>query len=283
MADYDEEIPDEEKVKIASDFILDAPPGEFNEVFNDVRVLLSNDGLLKEGASGAFAQYNERQFTPATLEGCDKKVLITKHAKLDEGQYVDPRSGQSFTFDHLRKVASDLESVEIDDCEGFRSALEKVVTEYTDNHYGSMTTNGVCSVYGNGNIVTCCIEHHKFQPNNFWNGRWRSQWMFDKSSGEMNGVLQVQVHYYEDGNVQMISNKKVNDTVPISDPAATAAKFIKKVEAAEKIYQKAISSNYMVMSDTTFKALRRALPITRSKLDWMKVLNYKIGKELANK
>jgi len=283
MADYEEEIPDEEKISIASDFILDAPPGEFNEVFNDVRVLLDNDVLLKEGASSAFATYNEDQFTPATIEGCDKKVLITKNAKTEDGRYLDPRSGQTFAFDHLRKTASDLEPADIDDCGGFRSAFEKEVTSYTENHYGSITTNGVCSIYGNGDDITCCIEHHKFQPNNFWNGRWRSKWTFNTSSGAISGVLMAQVHYYEDGNVQMISNKKIEDKIAVGDPSATATKFVAKVKLAESLYQKAISANYNVMSDTTFKALRRALPITRSKLDWMKVINYKIGAELANK
>jgi capping protein alpha len=279
MAEYEEEIPDEDKVKIASDFIVHAPPGEFNEVFNDVRVLLGNDQLLKEGASGAFGDYNEQQFTPATVEGSDDQCLITENGRLGDNKYLDPRTGQSFSFDHLRKSTTDVEAADVDDCDGFRSAFEEAVTQYTKDHY----MKGACSVYGAGDEVTSCIEHHKFQPNNFWNGRWRSQWTFNKSTGAITGVLKVQVHYYEDGNVQMTSNKTINDKVTVSDPAATAKQFVKKVEAAESVYQKAISSNYTVMSDTTFKALRRALPITRQKLDWNKVLNYKIGKEIANK
>lgn len=59
----------------------------------------------------------------------------------------------------------------------------------------------VCSVFGktqNGQItLTICIEDHQFQPKNYWNGRWRSQWhvTFQPGAGsaELKGTLKVQV------------------------------------------------------------------------------------------
>ena len=60
---------------------------------------------------------------------------------------------------------------------------------------------------------------------------------------------------------------------------------IKAIKKSETKYQQALRDNYVTMNDTTFKTLRRALPISKQKFNWENVAQFKIGKEIqgANK
>lgn len=281
-------ISEEEKVKIASNFLFHAPPGEFKEVFLDLRGLLHDDRILKKSLNNINAKYNQDQFVQCEIEGSEN-CLITEFNDLQNGRYLDPRSRVSFKFDHLQYKSSDFEPHnDIDSLsEPWRQHLERELTNYVKVHY----KDAASCVFGSSDqgVITlvCCTEAHKFQPINYWNARWRARWAiifqpFSKGEVELNGIIKVQVHYYEDGNVQLVSHKDIKESIQITDQERTAKSIVQAIERAENEYQNAISENYQTMSETTFKALRRALPVTRSKIDWNKISSYKIANELKS-
>lgn len=50
-----------------------------------------------------------------------------------------------------------------------------------------------------------------------------------------------------------------------------AAKVLALIADEEGKYQTSLNDTYQEMGEKTFKALRRALPLTRQKIDWDKV------------
>ncbi|RUS22607.1 hypothetical protein BC937DRAFT_88244 [Endogone sp. FLAS-F59071] len=247
-----------EKVTIAASFLLDSPPGEVNDVFNDVRTLIDNDEELQIGIIGALEEYNTEQLITVKLPGDEREVIVSKFGQIDNEHFIDPKSQQIF-----------------------KAALDEAIQSYVLDHY----PNGVSAVYGSQGKLTIAIVDIKYNPENYWGGRWRSVWTIEVGSVALKGSLKVHVHYYEDGNVQLTSNKDAEVNAPSlpSDPKAIAEIYAKVIARAEKEYQTALNESYAELAENTFKGLRRALPLTRNKLDWNKILNYKIASELANK
>jgi len=271
----------QEKIKIANGFMLNAPPGEFMEVVTDVRGLLEDDSIINDTAPATFRQYNTDQMLQVKNGNSD--ALVTKYGEVSASDYQDPRAGSIFSFDHIRQQVTGSRPIggELDgQVEPFRSAIDGAVDKYTKEFYMSGSSAVYGSKQGGDFNVTICISSAKYNPNNFWNGRWRSVWVCTfKPNGQVNlqGTMKVCVHYYEDGNVQL--NTEVNKTVsaPGGNPQVTAENIIKAIRKEEAAYQQSVENSYATMGDTTFKALRRVLPITRMKIDWNKIRNMKMG------
>jgi len=273
------EATQEEMINIANNFLLNSPPGEFMEVVTDVRALLPNESMINETAPKTFREYNTEQMIQVDSPGNTHKVLITKYGEVADGEYLDPKGNQVILFDHIRQEVTGKRAIsdEMDSSvEALRAAFEKHALDYASQHY----PNGTATVYGKDGKVIICISSARFNPSNYWNGRWRSVWTF--SNGELVAHFKVVVHYYEEGNVQLVTD--TTQKVSISEtgnPDVVATAALKAMTKVEQAYQQSLDTSYSTMGETTFKALRRALPITRTKIDWNKIKNYKL--ELSNK
>ncbi|KAI8380602.1 F-actin-capping protein subunit alpha [Choanephora cucurbitarum] len=204
----------EDKVKIASDFLLSSPPGEVNDVFNDVRMLVDDDDSLQEGILQALERYNTEQHVTVRPPGLEYDVVLSKYGKIEQDRFLDPRSKKTFKVDHMRLTASDLEDDTTDTAfESLRSNVEKECIAYIEDHF----PNGICSVYIHESEIAIAIVDNKYNPNNFWNGRWLASWVYDTQSGDLKGMTKVNVHYYEDGNVQLKADKEASLHVDMKD------------------------------------------------------------------
>jgi len=199
--------------KIVNNFLLCAPPGEFHEVVTDVRSLLNNDNLLNEIAVETFKEYNTQQMHIVNSPNRDHKVLITKHGEVrnNTNEYLDPQGNQVIAFDHFKQEVSGSRpiSTELDsDAEPWRSAIESKVLEYVRSYYDRGAGTVYASTAKSTTTVTICISSALFSGANYYNGRWRSVWTVQIAGGKANleGTIRLQVHYYEDGNVQLNTN-----------------------------------------------------------------------------
>ena len=81
------------------------------------------------------------------------------------------------------------------------------------------------------------------------------------------------MHYYEDGNVRLLTEKPVS----ASSSSSSAADIVKAIAQVERKYQEELNKAFISMSEGAFKGLRRQLPVTRQKIEWDRVSGYRVS------
>lgn len=100
--------------------------------------------------------------------------------------------------------------------------------------------------------------------------------MIDPTASDVIATIRVDVHYFEAGNVQLAAKHSGSISLP---PAGDdqASKIVTAISKFESEYQLQLNETYSALGDKAFKALRRALPVYRTKIDWEKIGSYKAG------
>eukprot|EP00002_Diphylleia_rotans_P022001 TRINITY_DN42_c0_g1_i1.p1 TRINITY_DN42_c0_g1~~TRINITY_DN42_c0_g1_i1.p1 ORF type:complete len:287 (-),score=74.36 TRINITY_DN42_c0_g1_i1:530-1390(-) len=284
------DISEEEKLRIANHFILNAPPGEFNEVVTDVRKILNDDALLNRTALQTFRQHNTENFATTVAPDVQHKVMVTPYNEVDTKHYKDYRAGIVFKFDHVKQEVVEVRPLEEDErvpeAEAFRAALDASLSKYVHDFYPDGTV-GVFPVRVDGSIqMNICISAVRLNSTNFWNGQYHSFYQFtystSDSSAKMTGLIKSLVHYYEDGNVQLNTKTERNADVKVADTGAAAA-ITKQIQDWESGFQAGLDGSFQNLLELSFKGLRRKLPISGTKFNFNQIGQHKVVSELNAK
>ncbi|PIA44419.1 hypothetical protein AQUCO_01700188v1 [Aquilegia coerulea] len=292
----EEELSDKQKIEIAKWFLTNSPPGEIQYVAKDVRSVLTDEHLYNMAVSEAFPIYNKTHIISLELPDKSGDVLITTYGELNETEYLDPRTAQVATVDHVKQVCTEVrpamdEELPSPYIEEFRCALDAEIIKYVAEAY----PKGICSVYcingkdvegpGSDFELAVLISAARHSPQNFCNGSWRSIWNVefkdDMQMIELRCTMQVGAHYFEEGNVQLDANHECKDSTIFQSPDDCAISITNIIRHHETEYLASLEGSYLNLPDTTFKDLRRKLPVTRTLFPWHNTLQISLNRDIT--
>ncbi|PWZ39273.1 F-actin-capping protein subunit alpha [Zea mays] len=70
----------------------------------DVRALLGDDAVYEAAAAEAFPEYNKARLVSLELPDRSGDIIITAYGEIDKNNYLDPRTAQVATIDHMKQI-----------------------------------------------------------------------------------------------------------------------------------------------------------------------------------
>ncbi|EJS42913.1 cap1p [Saccharomyces arboricola H-6] len=258
--------------EVVNKIISDSPPGELKEVYDDLIKITSENS--KNTILDAIENYNVQNCVPIDVEGTS--IIISKYNK-EGSKFFDPINCVIFSVNHLEHRGLDVEPYEFTHAKLEKQQLKCLhdqLHEYLVQNFPGDVSFAVYPVSEETSKICIIIVSTKYNPSNFWNGHWRSSYIYDLDTEELSGHIFTQVHYYEDGNVNFQSGKDIGQT--------NVTDVVSAIRDAETAFENDLDFSFSDLNEKQFKALRRRLPVTRSKINWGNAIgSYRLGKNAA--
>ena len=273
---------------------MNSPSGQLKEMVSDVKKILNPESLLTDELIHKYAREYNLRYGAVVTTPMGTRVVLTKESEVDENNYFDSKNGIMFAVDHLTRET--IESISdkpssLAESESQLITIQDFINKYMIKRYTTQENAGI--VYSSSEtIISIKIVAEKANLGNFWSGRWTSSWKIktppriiamnsndddadlllsnqvDKSA-QITGQINILAHYFEDGNVQLNTSKAIpSTTLNYNSEIELGEAIAKHIEITENQIQSGLNEMYSSMNDLTLRALRRILPVTRSKMEW---------------
>uniref|UniRef100_A0A7S1TQR4 F-actin-capping protein subunit alpha n=1 Tax=Phaeomonas parva TaxID=124430 RepID=A0A7S1TQR4_9STRA len=258
-----EEVSDEEKLQIAQHFLLSSPPGQFSDVLTDVKKIVPAELLSDPMVAGINRAYCITNPQLIAIDDSEDMVLVCKEGEVDATHFIDAKAGVVRAIDHLTNTASAGGTpAPKGPKESTRATLQEGIELYMKTHFLDMHGAAVFEADDKFHIVLAGV---KLNLRNYWAGSWTSTWTL--AGTQLMGTVKVHGHYFEDGNVQLQVSKDV-PAITVDGGSDLVKSTVTAISEAEQVVQRGLEESYQNMSETTLQAIRRVMPITRTKMTW---------------
>nr|XP_004664509.2 F-actin-capping protein subunit alpha-3 [Jaculus jaculus] len=265
-----------EKERVIQRLLMQAPPGEFVNMFDNLCLLIRDEKLMHQQGECAGHRHCQKYCVPLCLDG--NPVLLTHHNVLGDSWYFDCQSKLSFKFDLLQNQLRDIRSHGIirNETEYLRTVVLCALRLYTSDHYPAGHCNVLRKTLRGREFLLACIEDHSYGAGQCWNGVWVSKWLFQVNPflTQVSGRIFVQAHFFRCVNLHLEISKDLKESLEVVNQAQLALSFARLVEEQENLFQTAVLDELQELSQETLKrVLRRDLPVTRTLIDWQRIIS----------
>ena len=275
MSEFDE-ISDEERLQIAQHFLMNSPPAQYGLVSADVKKLLPDGCIPSTMEKDIAKKYNLKN---CRVVKAPSGALIALHEAgvVNGGDHcVDSSNGSVFKIDHLTmetSVAESEVSYQADSTlEGKRAAVGEAISNYMEKKFTGDASAG--SVYAKDGTIYIAITGERSNLRNMYCGKWNSQFKIEKIDGgkaTISGDTKVHNHYFEEGNIQLQSNKPVvSKEISFDSEKELAEKAVEVINNTEQETQISLHEIIGNAHIATLKELRKASTVHKVKMQWNK-------------
>jgi len=258
--------------KIKKYIIKGSPYGETHFVLEDLTKLVDDLDINDEETTAVLKDHNEEHFA-LVLDPETNKLFVPTKYNANEDYYIDQKNSAKVYINQAEHKITSSEHFDLEQDEQityYRNVLDNLVEKYIETYYKDATSGYNVTTKGQPPefLIHIVMTAKNMNLKNFYGGEWISEWKLDASSN-LDGSVKINAHYFEDGNVQLKLHKTFSFPMELKGEAEeNCQKILDKIREGEDDILKGLDSLYESLPTQVFKTMRKALPVTNSKMDW---------------